>query len=41
MKSGAEARRRIAEGFLFIDLNSDFRLLEGAARAAYAEAVGP
>ena len=41
VKSGTEARRRIAEGFLFIDLNSDFRLLEGAARTEYAEAVAP
>ena len=41
VKSGVEARRRIAEGFLFIDLNSDFRLLEGAARTEYAEAVAP
>ena len=41
VKSAAEARTRIAEGFRFIDLNSDFRLLEGAARTAYAEAVAP
>ena len=41
VKSAVEARRRIAEGFLFIDLNSDLRLLEGAARTAYAETVAP
>ena len=41
VKDSASAHRRIAEGFLFIDLNSDLRLLEDAARSAVNAATAP
>ncbi len=37
---GAGARRRIAEGFQYIDLTNDMHLLEGAARQALLDAQG-
>ena len=37
----AAARRRIAEGFTFIDLSSDFRMMESAAKQALADAQNP
>ena len=37
----AAARRRIAEGFAFIDLSSDFRMMESAAKQALTDAQSP
>lgn len=40
VKSAASARQRIADGFLFIDLDSDLRILESGAQATLSEALG-
>lgn len=37
VKDGASAKKRIAEGFHFIDVNNDLRFLEAAANQIYKE----
>jgi len=39
VRDAAAARKRVAEGFLFIDLNNDFRFLQSAAQRELAEAL--
>ena len=39
VKDSAEVKRRIAEGFQFIDFSNDMRFLEATAQAAYREAT--
>ena len=39
VKDSAEVKRRVAEGFLFIDFSNDMRFLEATAQAAYHEAT--
>lgn len=39
VKDPAEVKRRVAEGFQFIDLSNDMRFLEATAQAAYREAT--
>ncbi len=40
VRDAADARRRIEQGFLFIDLNSDLRFLDAAAKQALATVRG-
>ena len=40
VKDGTAARRRIEQGFRFVDVGNDFRLLEASAAKALADATG-